>query len=107
MSKKLKKSRNKVLTGTLAGIAEYFNIDPTILRVIYVIIILAGFGTPVILYFVLALIMPNADNDTYQNKKRPTNGDNPYYDRNQRTRKEAEKVRPTQESKDDEDWSDF
>ena len=37
MQKRLQKSRtNVVLTGTLAGIAEYFGIDPTIVRVIYV-----------------------------------------------------------------------
>lgn len=37
MNKKMTKSQNnRVLTGTLAGIAEYFGVDPTLARVIYV-----------------------------------------------------------------------
>ena len=43
MKKKLTKSNNNiVLTGTLAGIAEYLGIDPTVVRVIYVILSLVA-----------------------------------------------------------------
>ncbi len=56
VKKKLTKSRNNVvLTGTLAGIAEYFTIDPTIVRIIYVFITLTGIGAPVFLYIVMVL----------------------------------------------------
>ena len=45
MKKRLTKSKdNVVLTGSLAGIAEYFNIDPTIVRIFYVAISFMGFG---------------------------------------------------------------
>ncbi len=61
MKKKLTKSNNNiVLTGTLAGIAEYLGIDPTVVRVIYVILSLVAFGSPIILYILLALIIPSA-----------------------------------------------
>lgn len=120
MSKRLTKSRtNKVLTGTLAGIAEYFGVDPTILRIIYVVIILGGFGAPILLYFLLWLLIPKApvsdhygrDNSGYGKEyfyyDRDKKQGHPYYNRNQETkRKEAEKIMPDTKE-DDDDWSDF
>ncbi|MDN6639365.1 MAG: PspC domain-containing protein [Tetragenococcus sp.] len=95
MKKKLTKSRsNVVLTGTLAGIAEYFSIDSTIVRIIYVFITLMGIGSPVFLYIVLALIIPG-DHSKHGRSYSRTN-----YGNQQRQRKEAEKV-------DEDDWSDF
>lgn len=59
MSKKLTKSSNKILCGICGGLAEYFNLDPTIMRIIYVLIsiLLGGFGG-LIIYLILYLIMP-------------------------------------------------
>ena len=53
--KKLYKSSNKKISGVCAGIAEYFGIDPTIVRVIYALVTLfsAGF-VGIIVYAVLA-----------------------------------------------------
>jgi len=60
MAAKLKKSRtNKMLAGVCGGIAEYIGWDPTIVRIIYLILIFTSFGTMVLLYFILALIMPD------------------------------------------------
>ena len=72
MQKRLQKSRtNVVLTGTLAGIAEYFGIDPTIVRVIYVFLSFGLIGAPVVLYVLLALVIPAAT--TIMRKKRHAN----------------------------------
>lgn len=59
MSKKLTKSSNKILCGICGGLAEYFNLDPTIMRIIYVLIsiLLGGLGG-LIIYLILYLIMP-------------------------------------------------
>lgn len=78
MQKRLQKSRNNVvLTGTLAGIAEYFGIDPTIVRVIYVFLSFGLIGAPVVLYVLLALVIPAAPRgrDSYGHN-------NPYYGNN-------------------------
>jgi len=62
MEKKLVKSNNKMLAGVCGGIGEYFNIDPTLVRVIYVILSLFTTGFPgLLLYLILCLVMPNAD----------------------------------------------
>lgn len=58
MKKRLKKSLNKELCGVCAGIAEYLNVDPTIIRLITVLFTLSG-GCGVLLYIIGALIMPN------------------------------------------------
>lgn len=59
MHKKLYRStKDKKIAGVCAGIAEYFNIDPTIVRIIAVILLLPG-GLPGILpYLILWLVIP-------------------------------------------------
>lgn len=57
--KKLTKSKDKVISGVLGGIAEYFGWDSTLIRIIYVILSIAGIGSPILLYIILAIIMPN------------------------------------------------
>lgn len=75
MSKKLFKSRNKVLFGVCGGIAEYFNIDATIVRIAILVLVFAGFGTGIIIYIAAALVMPerSVDNgyadDNYNNMR--------------------------------------
>lgn len=50
-------SRNRVIAGVCGGVAEYFGIDPTIIRVIFVLLgLLAGPG--VLLYLALWVILP-------------------------------------------------
>ena len=57
--KKLYKSTNKMVDGVCAGIAEFLEIDPTIVRVLYAVgsLCTAGFGG-LALYIILAIIMP-------------------------------------------------
>lgn len=50
---------NKVLTGLCGGLGEYFDIDPTLLRLGFLLIVLlTGIFPGVILYFIAALIVP-------------------------------------------------
>ena len=58
MGKRLYKSNtDKKLDGVCAGIANYFNIDPTLIRLAWVIFTLAG-GCGLIAYIIAAIIMP-------------------------------------------------
>lgn len=57
--KKLTKSmNNKMICGVCGGIGTYFGIDPTLIRVLWVILSLAGFGTGIIIYIIAAIVMP-------------------------------------------------
>ena len=58
MEKRLYKSENKMICGVCAGIAEYFNIDPTLVRLITVFLLFAGVGSGLISYIVAAVIIP-------------------------------------------------
>lgn len=58
--KRLTKSNDAKIAGVCGGIAEYFNIDPTLVRVGYMIFTFVGVGSPILLYFLLALIIPEA-----------------------------------------------
>ena len=59
MEKKLYKSEtNKMLAGVCGGIAEYFNIDPTLVRLGWVVFCALG-GSGLLAYIIAALIMPD------------------------------------------------
>ncbi len=59
MEKRLYKSKNdKKIAGVCAGIAEYFNVDPTLIRLGWVFAtVLAGAG--IIAYIIAAIIVPD------------------------------------------------
>lgn len=48
---------NKVIAGVAGGLGEYFNIDPTIIRIIFILLTIFG-GSGLIIYVVLWLIVP-------------------------------------------------
>ena len=60
--KKLTRSTNKMVAGVCAGIAEYFDLDPTLVRVVYAALSLFSAGSPgLLLYIILLIIMPQSD----------------------------------------------
>lgn len=57
--KRLYRSSNRMLAGVCAGIAEYFNIDPTLVRAVYAVVSVLCAGFPgLILYLILMIVMP-------------------------------------------------
>lgn len=59
--KKLTKSNNRKICGVCGGIADFFGIDATIIRLAAVILIFFGIGAGIIIYFVAALILPEPE----------------------------------------------
>lgn len=58
MKRLTKSATDSKISGVCGGIAEYFNIDPTLVRVAYLIFTFVAVGSPILLYFLLAIIMP-------------------------------------------------
>lgn len=59
MASKLRKSRtDKMLAGVCGGFAEYLGWDPTLVRIIFAVLLISSFGTAVLAYFILAIVMP-------------------------------------------------
>lgn len=59
MKKLCKSANDRKLCGVCAGIAEYFDLDPTVIRILWVAVSLAG-GSGLLAYIICALIMPDA-----------------------------------------------
>lgn len=100
---------NKSICGVCSGIANYLNVDTTVIRLLWVLVIFfCGFG--ILAYFICALIIPmdpncctdeqywqqqqyqqnqqqyqpynNPNGQTYYNPNQPPNGSETYYDPN-------------------------
>ena len=67
-----------LISGVLAGISDYINVDVTIVRILYVILSFISTAFPgIILYIILAVVMPNKEdavgsyrNDNYRDNDR-------------------------------------
>ena len=57
MVKKLVK-KDKKIAGVCGGLGDYFEIDPTLIRVLFLASVLI-FGTGILLYIILAVVMPD------------------------------------------------
>jgi phage shock protein C len=58
VNRRLNRCRHdRLIAGVASGVAEYFDIDPTIVRVLFVVSVFFG-GIGLLLYFVMAIIVP-------------------------------------------------
>ena len=64
--KRLYRSQNeRMLAGVCGGLAEYFNIDPTIVRLAFVALALTG-GSGLLIYIVMMLVVPEGPSASVQ-----------------------------------------
>ncbi|MFC4023833.1 PspC domain-containing protein [Oceanobacillus longus] len=61
MKRLYRSTSNKMMSGVLGGLGEYFNIDATILRLIFVVLLIPSFMTFALVYLVAALIIPKEE----------------------------------------------
>ncbi len=79
MTNYYKMRKGKIVSGVLAGLADKFKIDPTLARVLFVIFFLVIDGWPLLLYILLAVILPykedliEHDEVTYRDGRRRKN----------------------------------
>ncbi|MDW3209137.1 MAG: PspC domain-containing protein [Reichenbachiella sp.] len=60
MTRRLTRSSDKMLAGVCGGIANYFDLDPTLVRIGYVVLSICSVGFPgMLVYLILWLIMPD------------------------------------------------
>ncbi|MCJ7711939.1 MAG: PspC domain-containing protein [Chloroflexi bacterium] len=58
--RRLSRSRDRQLAGVAGGMAEYLDLDPTVVRILWVIVGIASGGLAILAYVILALVMPQA-----------------------------------------------
>lgn len=55
--KRLTRSRDKKIAGVAAGLANYFDLDPTIVRILFVLVFFLG-GASLLAYIIMWIVMP-------------------------------------------------
>lgn len=60
MKKLTKCKSNKMLCGVCSGVANYFGIDPTIVRLIWAFLVVGG-GIGLLAYIICAIVMPDEE----------------------------------------------
>lgn len=60
--KQLKRSTNKMIAGVCGGVAEYFGIDPTIVRILFAVFGIA-YGVGLLVYIVALFVMPRPEEE--------------------------------------------
>lgn len=65
MKKLYRSGKNKVISGVCGGIGEYLNVDPTIIRLLWLLLIFAG-GAGLLLYLIAWLIIPRNPNHKWK-----------------------------------------
>ena len=58
--RRLYRSRDRQLAGVAGGMAEYLEIDPTVVRILWIIVGIASGGLALLAYIILALVIPPA-----------------------------------------------
>jgi phage shock protein PspC (stress-responsive transcriptional regulator) len=60
----LKKSKNRMIAGVCAGLAEWLKLDPTLVRIGYVLLSVLSAAFPgILVYIILWIIMPPPENE--------------------------------------------
>ncbi len=70
---------NKILGGVCSGIANWLNIDPTIVRVLFAIVSFGGFGAGIFIYLVLWIFLPTRNMKVYSGKRMFRDPDNKWF----------------------------
>lgn len=69
-SKRLQRNtQNKVIAGVCSGLADFFGIDVALMRVIFILLLVAGYSG-FLIYLILWIVMPkanHAENQSYDN----------------------------------------
>lgn len=60
MKRLFRSTADRKICGVCGGIAEYFNVDPTLIRLGWVLLTVCSFGTGLLAYFIAAVVMPDA-----------------------------------------------
>lgn len=57
--KLVRSTTDRMIAGVAAGLADYMNLDPTIVRLLFVLLALAG-GPGILIYIIMWIVMPEA-----------------------------------------------
>ncbi len=77
MKRFYKSSKNKVFFGVAGGIAEYFDVDPVIIRIAFILLTIFH-GSGILIYIICAIVMPKDYMLNFQNYQSSFNNSQPF-----------------------------
>ncbi len=66
------------ISGVCAGLADYFGMDVSIVRIIWALAVVFGVGAPILIYIIMAIILPDYDPDSVPYKEYRDDDDERY-----------------------------
>jgi len=61
MKRLYRSKKERILGGVCAGLGEHLDVDPTVIRLIWGVVILLSFGTGIFIYILAWIIIPEDD----------------------------------------------
>jgi phage shock protein C len=74
MKRLYRSGTGRILGGVCGGIGEYSNVDPTVVRLIWVVLTLLSLGIGVVAYIVAWIIIPEGRNEPESNQEQIISG---------------------------------
>lgn len=73
--KRLYRSKNeRMLGGVCAGLGEHFDIDPTVIRLVWAVITVLSIGTGVLVYIIAWILIPEEETGSSEQKTHKEEG---------------------------------
>lgn len=67
-----KSEENKVISGVVGGIGEYFDVDPVLLRVLYILVtVFTAFVPGVVAYILMSIVIPSNNARVHHKETKP------------------------------------
>ncbi|UTR11727.1 PspC domain-containing protein [Evansella sp. LMS18] len=59
MKRLYRTTNDRKIAGVCGGLGKYFNIDPTVIRILALVLLIVSFGTAVLAYLIGVFVIPN------------------------------------------------
>lgn len=76
MKRFTRSNHDKVISGVCAGLGEYFNVDPTIIRITWIVLTILSTGTFILAYLICSIVIPSNNEVIYHDDEKSKWKDN-------------------------------
>ena len=74
MKRLYRSKKDRVLGGVCAGLGEHFDIDPTVIRLVWAVITVLSIGTGVLVYIIAWILIPEEESGNSEQKTQKSEG---------------------------------
>jgi phage shock protein C len=74
MKRLYRSKKERMLGGVCAGLGEHFDIDPTVIRLVWAVITVLSIGTGVLVYIIAWILIPEEESGSSEQKTQESEG---------------------------------